>query len=118
MADIFINIALVPGTTRLQLSDSNGAKGEPEGFVTQVEKGDYVTWRLEESGIESLTAITSKNDAFKIFSNGGPKKQNERSWAGKIKLDAEGSDGYNIDYVIQGKPFTADPEVEVKPPKP
>lgn len=118
MADVRITISLVPGTTRLHLTDSNGNSGVPTGFITQVSRGDLVIWELApDSGIDALTGIRAKDGKFDIFNNSDPKNRPDGTWAGKIKDDAAGSDSYDIDYRVGGKSYTEDPDLDVKPPK-
>lgn len=114
MADVSITIRLKPGTTRLQLEDSQGHTGDAPGFFTDVSKGDTVYWQLaDQSGIDEITGIRAKNGVFTIFNDGSPHK-NGYGWKGKVKNDAEGNNSYDIDYVVNGVSLSEDPEIKVK----
>jgi hypothetical protein len=119
MATVTITISLRGNSTRLHLTDSEGHSGPPEGFITNVNRGDQVVWQLApNTGIEALTGIRAKSGRFSIFNNSDPKRRSDGSWSGKIKDDAAGSDSYDIDYSIEGKSYSEDPTLSVKPPTP
>jgi hypothetical protein len=115
MADVFITISLKPGTTQLHLEDSQGHSGDAPGFYTDVNGGDTVYWQLaDNSGIEDITGIRAKSGAFTIFNNGSPGK-NGHGWKGKVKDDASGNNSYDIDFSINGKEYSEDPDIKVEP---
>lgn len=116
MAEVYITISLKPGTTLLHLEDSQGHSGDAPGFFTDVNRGDTVYWKLaDNSGIDDITNIRAKNGRFTIFNNGSPSK-NGHGWKGKVKEDATGTNSYDIDFVVNGKEFSEDPDLKVPPP--
>ncbi|EMR00841.1 hypothetical protein [Cesiribacter andamanensis] len=116
MATVTITISLKGGSTRLHLRDSEGHSGPPEGFSTQVNRGDLVVWQLEaNSGIDEISAIRAKSGSFTLFNNSDPKPRTDGSWAGKVKDDAAGANSYDIDYRIGSNSFSEDPEITIKP---
>lgn len=119
MAKITIYIGLQKDTTRLYLRDSEGNSGAPKGFVTHVAPGDAIVWQLEAgAGIDALLEIAPKRERFTLFENGEPQALENGSWSGKIRQDAEGTDSYNITYMIKDQHYTEDPDVSTKPPGP
>ena len=119
MATVTITISLKSGTTDLILTNPDGHAGPPEGFISKVNRGDTVVWRLSpNSGIGAIIGIRAKDGRFNVFNNSDPKSRTDGTWSGKIKDDAAGTDSYDIDYVINGKNYTADPDIKVEPPTP
>ena len=116
MKNVTIFIKLVPGTHKLHLTDDEGHSGDAESFFSDVNRGDKVIWKLaDRSGIDEITGITAKDGKFNIFAGGGPKKKKDM-WSGTVKGDASGVEAYNIDFKIDDKLFSVDPEIRVKPP--
>lgn len=116
MADVYITIRLQAGSTQLYLEDSQGHSGGAPGFFTNVNRGDTIYWQLaDNSGIDDITSIRSKSGAFTIFNPGSPSK-NGHGWKGKVKNDADGENAYDIDYVVNGREYTEDPDIKVMPP--
>ena len=117
MKNVTIFIKLVPGTHKLHLTDNEGHSGDAEEFFSDVSRGDKVIWKLAScSGIDEITGIRAKDGKFNIFAGGGPKRHKE-TWRGVIKGDASGVEAYNIDFKIDEKLFSVDPEIRVKPPQ-
>ena len=116
MAKVTIYISLNPKTKKLHLEDSEGHSGDAPSFFTDVNRGDVIVWELtKNSGIEDLTDIRAKDGYFNILKDGAPKKNGNGEWIGHVKDDAAGKDSYDIDYLVDGKPFSEDPEIKVPP---
>jgi hypothetical protein len=80
---------------------------------TKVWRGKLVTWDVETKGLE-ITKIYHKEDSQNIFVGHGPVERGNGTWGGKIREDVNGSEAYNVDYTINGKPQTADPDLDVQ----
>lgn len=112
-----IVISRKPGSTKLILTDDQGQSSAPDSFVSLVNRGDTITWKLApDAEINAITGIVAKNGEFNIFTKNDPKASQDGSWSGKVKEDAAGTDAYNINYLINGTAFSEDPEVKVNPP--
>jgi hypothetical protein len=119
MADVRITISLIPGSTSLYLTDSNGNKGKAAEFTTTATRGNLVIWQLAaDSGISAIKGVRAKNGYFSLFRNKDPKAEPDGSWCGKIKDDADGVNSYDILYLIGDDSYTEDPDIKVDPPKP
>jgi len=115
MKNVTIFISLVPGTHDLYLTDSEGHSGGAEEFISDVNRGDIVTWKLaDNSGIDDLTGIVAKDGVFNIFVSGEPYKRPNGTWHGIVKSDASGVEAYNIDFKISQNVFSVDPKLQVK----
>lgn len=116
MATVTITISLKPGTTQLHLEDSEGHSGDAQSFFTDLNRGDTVVWEIKpNSGIGEVSDIRAKDGRFNIFDPNDPHKNGQGKWKGKVKNTAEGKDAYDIDYIINGKIFSEDPELRIKP---
>lgn len=114
MKNVKIFISLVPGTYDLHLTDSEGHSGGAVDFISDVNRGDIITWRLaENSGIDDITGIVAKDGVFNIFISGEPYKRSNGTWHGIIKSDASGVEAYNIDFKIGQNVFSVDPKIKV-----
>lgn len=115
MKNVTIFVSLVPGTHDLHLTDSEGHSGGAESFISDVNRGDIVTWKLaDNSGIDDLTGIVAKDGVFNIFISGEPYKRPNGTWHGVVKSDASGVEAYNIDFKIGQNVFSVDPKIQVK----
>lgn len=104
-------ISKQPTGTGLYLTDNEGHQGN-NTITTDVSTGDTVTWKLKEGGgISKLTGISKKDR--NIFSS-GPSKVSDSEWQGTVGNLASGSESYNIQYEIDGTPYTDDPDLEIR----
>lgn len=111
--DVSIFVSRKKGTSRLHFRDSEGHSGDYT-ITTDVRPGGMVKWEVED-GVDTITNIYPKKGSFSIFEK-GPEKKKNGEWFGKIKKDATGREEYNVDYIIDGKEYSEDPVLNVKPP--
>tara|TARA_Y100001956_G_scaffold81866_1_gene100800 strand:- start:450 stop:809 length:360 start_codon:yes stop_codon:yes gene_type:complete len=113
MATIFIKRQAE--STDLILFDTEGNFGEDENFRTPVRRGQKIVWKLAvNSGIDAIIGISKKDNSQNIFSTYPTENESNKCWEGMICESANGSEGYNISYKINGEEYLFDPELEVK----
>lgn len=114
MADVTIYVSLVPGTTNLHLSDSEGHSGDGT-ITTDVQPGQSVEWVIDDSNITALTNIYAKTGSEDIFSSGPSQESGSTSWLGTVSSSATGEESYSIDYnTTSASGLTDDPKLKVQ----
>jgi len=114
MSKVTIFVSREGKSNHLHLRDSEGHSGEST-ITTDVHTGDTVQWVLRD-GIDEITGIQPKKGSQNIFSR-GPAKAEDGSWVGEVSESATGEERYSIGYTINGRAFTDDPQLKVKPPR-
>jgi hypothetical protein len=97
---------------KLMFEDNQGNSGFD--ITTLVRCGQKVIWKVAKGQKIIITKIYNKEGSQNIFEGSGPVDQHDGTCDGTVLSDASGSERYNVDYTIDGKEYSDDPELKVK----
>ncbi len=117
--DITIELKAVVknGKVVLRLKDSEGHDAD-KSITTDASPGDTIIWKLaNNSNISEIVNVYKKTESQDVFSP-DPHKDTDVEWQGTISETASGTESYNIKFIYEedGKVYTDDPKVVIKPP--
>lgn len=117
MSNITIKLK-VDKKNHLHLSDSEGHSAE-DNITTMANKGDVITWTIQDDSIAEIIEIKAKKGSLDVFSADPAPVSEGKDWQGTIGSVNNEEESYFITYKLPGGEVkTDDPRIVVSPPPP
>lgn len=105
----------VDETNHLHLRDSEGHSGE-DHLTTYAQKGDNITWTIEDASIAEIMEIKAKPGSEDVFSTDPKPVTGSKDWSGTIGDIINKEESYYISYKLaNGGVKTDDPKIVPDP---